>query len=61
MTAMTKNDLIYTPCDGVIISLRKGDQVQAEEHGQDEYWLTINKNCRILVSKTNLETNYIVF
>ena len=47
MTAMTKNDLIYTPCDGVIINLRKGDQVQAEENGNDEYWLTINKNCRI--------------
>ena len=61
MTAMTKNDLIYTPCDGVIINLRKGDQVQAEETVNGEYWLTINKNCRILVTKANLETNYIVF
>lgn len=61
MTAMTKNDLIYTPCDGVIINLRKGDQVEAEESGNDQYWLTINKNCRIQVSKSNLETNYIVF
>ena len=61
MTAMTKNDLIYTPCDGVIINLRKGDQVQAEENGNDQYWLRINKNCRILVTKANLETIYIVF
>lgn len=61
MTAMTQNDLIYTPCDGVIISLRKGDKVDVEDNGNGEYWLTINKNCRILVSKVNLETNYIVF
>lgn len=61
MTAMTKNDLIYTPCDGVIINLRKGDQVEAEQNGSDHYWLTINKNCRILVTKANLENNYIVF
>lgn len=61
MTAMTKNDLIYTPCDGVIISLRKGDKVDVEECGSDQYWLTVNTNCRILVSKVNLETNYIVF
>ena len=61
MTAMTKNDLIYTPCDGVIISLRKGDKVAVEESGVDQYWLTINSNCRILVTKSNLEANYIVF
>lgn len=61
MTAMAKNDLIYTPCDGVIINLRKGEQVQAEKSGSDQYWLTISKNCRILVSKSNLETNYIIF
>lgn len=61
MTAMTKNDLIYTPCDGVIINLRKGEQVEAEQNGSDHYWLTINKNCRILVTKANLENNYIVF
>lgn len=61
MTAMTKNDLIYTPCDGVIISLRKGDTVEVEDNTNEQYWLLINKNCRILVPKSNLETNYIVF
>ncbi len=61
MTAMTKNDLIYTPCDGVIISLRKGDTVDVEESANDMFWLTINANCRILVTKANLDTNYIVF
>lgn len=61
MTAMTKNDLIYTPCDGVIISLRKGETVEVEDSTNDQYWLKINKNCRILVPKSNLEINYIIF
>lgn len=61
MTAMAKNDVVYAPCDGVIISLRKGQKVEVEEFANDQFWLTINDNCRIRVDQGNLDTNYFMF
>lgn len=61
MRGIAKNDTIYTPCDGVIINLRKGQSVEIDDSFPQRYWLIVNESCRIELHKQDISRNFLIF
>lgn len=61
MRGIAKNDTIYTPCDGVIISLRKGQAIDVDESIPGKYWMIVSDSCRVETSRRDLESKFLIF